>query len=155
MIALKHVLVPVDFSNCSIAAVTQARAFADRFDATLHVMHVVTQPLHEVWASYAPGADFLDTVQQLEGEACKEIGRLSALADIQPRRLVVATVWGDASEQILKYAASHRIDLIVCGTHGRHGWDRVIMGSVAERLVRLAPCPVLTVHAFGQEVAAA
>jgi nucleotide-binding universal stress UspA family protein len=94
-------------------------------------------------------------VQRLEGEACKEIGQLSALADVQPGRLVVATVWGDASEQILKYAATHRIDLIVCGTHGRHGWDRVIMGSVAERLVRLAPCPVLTVHAFGQEVAAA
>jgi len=93
-------------------------------------------------------------VQQLEGEACKEIGRLSALADVQPGRLVVATVWGDASEQILKYAATHRIDLIVCGTHGRHGWDRVIMGSVAERLVRLAPCPVLTVHAFRQEAAA-
>lgn len=155
MIALKHVLVPVDFSECSEAAVTQARAFADRFGATLHVLHVVTEPLHEVWATYAPGADFLDTVQRLEGEACKEIERLSALADLPPGRLVIATVWGDASEQILKYAATHGIDLIVSGTHGRRGWDHVIMGSVAERLVRLAPCPVLTVHALGQEVAAA
>jgi nucleotide-binding universal stress UspA family protein len=154
MMALKHVLVPVDFSDCSIAAVTHARAFADRFDATLHVLHVVTGPLHQVWATYAPGADFLDTVQRLEGEARKEIERLSPLADLPPGRLVVATAWGDASEQILKYATAHRSDLIVCGTHGRYGWDRVIMGSVAERLVRLAPCPVLTVHAFGQEAAA-
>jgi nucleotide-binding universal stress UspA family protein len=154
MIGLKHVLVAVDFSECSEAAVIEARAFADRFDATLHVLHVVTEPLRQIWATYAPGADFLDTVQRLEGEACKEIERLSPLADLPPGRLVVATAWGDASEQILKYAATHRVDLVVCGTHGRHGWDRVIMGSVAERLVRLAPCPVLTVHAFGQEVAA-
>jgi nucleotide-binding universal stress UspA family protein len=154
MIALKRVLVAVDFSECSEAAVIEARSFADRFDATLHVLHVVTEPLREVWATYAPGSDFLGTVQRLEGEACKEIKRLSPLEGLPPGRLVVATAWGDASEQILRYAANHHIDLIVCGTHGRHGWDHVIMGSVAERLIRLAPCPVLTVHAFGQEVAA-
>jgi nucleotide-binding universal stress UspA family protein len=116
---------------------------------------VVTGPLRDVWATYAPGADFLDTVQDLEGEACKEIGRLSALADLPSGRLVVATAWGNASEQILRYAAAHHIDLIVCGTHGRHGWDHVMMGSVAERLVRLAPCPVMTVHALRREAAAA
>jgi nucleotide-binding universal stress UspA family protein len=120
------------------------------------VLHVVTEPLHEVWECYAPGSDFLDTVRRLEGEACRQIEKLNAVSQAQPSRVVIATAWGDAAEQILRYAASHQIDLIVSGTHGRHGWDHVIMGSVAERLVRLAPCPVLTVHAApAREVAAA
>jgi nucleotide-binding universal stress UspA family protein len=60
---------------------------------------------------------------------------------------VVATAWGDPSDEVLKYADCHDIDLVVCGTHGRRGWNHFMMGSVAERIVRLARCPVLTVHA--------
>ena len=52
---------------------------------------------------------------------------------------------------ILRYAGDHEIDLIVCGTHGRQGWDRIALGSVAENVVRRAPCPVLTVHHPGHE----
>lgn len=156
MIALKNILVAVDFNAASNAAADHARSLADLFDATLHVLHVVTEPLHEVWECYAPGSGFLDAVQRLEGEACRQLDRLAAVAEAQPGKVIVATAWGDAAEQILKYAAAHRVDLIVSGTHGRHGWEHVIMGSVAERLVRLAPCPVLTVHAApATEVAAA
>jgi nucleotide-binding universal stress UspA family protein len=59
------------------------------------------------------------------------------------------TVWGDPATEILKYARDHGIDLIICGTHGRSGFDRFALGSVAEAVVRKAPCPVLTVHAPG------
>ena len=147
MLALRQVLVATDFSECSDRAVAQARELASRFGATLHVLHVVTEPMREMWSSYAPGAEFLEIVHRLEAEACRRIERQMAASGVQPGRPVISTAWGDAAEQILKYAASRRIELIVCGTHGRHGWDHVMMGSVAERLVRLAPCPVLTVHA--------
>jgi nucleotide-binding universal stress UspA family protein len=154
MMALKNVLVVTDFSEGSDAAVDEGRRLAELFGARLHLLHVVAEPFSEAWMGYAPAADFLDLMSQFEDDARR---RLEGLA--QPESLkghvVVATARGDASHEILKYAAERGIDLVVCGTDGRSGWDRVMMGSVAERLVRLAPCPVLTVHAAPGTAAAA
>jgi len=154
VITLKNILVPTDFSEASTAAVEHGRALAVAFDASLHVLHVVTEPLHEAWAGYAPGAEFLAAVDHLQAEAQKRLERLIPRAGRGNGQIVVATTWGDASDEVLKYARNHGIDLIVCGTHGRRGWDHVMMGSVAERIVRLAPCPVLTVRAGERAVAA-
>jgi nucleotide-binding universal stress UspA family protein len=147
MIALKNVLVATDFGDCSQAAVEQARALAEVFGASMHLLHVVTEPLHEVWACYAPGADFLPLVEQLQADAMKRLALLASPYEVTVGRVVLAASWGDPGDEVLKYARAHDVDLIVCGTHGRRGWDRVVMGSVAERVVRTAPCPVLTVHA--------
>lgn len=147
MIGLKNVLVATDFSDSSQAALKQARALASAFGASVHLLHVVTQPLHEVWACYAPGADFLALVEELRAEARKRLALLASPDDISKGHVVLATTWGDPADEILKYARAHDIDLIVCGTHGFRGWDHLLMGSVAERVVRTAPCPVLTVHA--------
>ena len=147
MIALKRILVATDFSECSDAAVEQGRALAATFDASLHLLHIVTAPLHEVWACYAPGGEFLTVVRNLDVEARTRLEQVAASGKFPRDRVVVATAWGDPSDEILRYAREHQIDLIVCGTHGRRGWDHVVMGSVAERVVRLAPCPVLTAHA--------
>jgi len=144
MIVLDDVLVPVDFSQPSCAAVAEAVAIADKFDATVHLLNVVTEPLDEMWSCYAPAGDFLARVRQLQSEGCRRLQNL--VAGRSGRRLVVSTVWGDPVTEILKYAAGHAVDMIVCGTHGRHGWNRLAMGSVAENLVRRAPCPVLTVQ---------
>ena len=145
MIALKHLLVATDFSECSEVAVEHGRALAAAFGASLHLLHVVTAPVQEPWAGYTPSAEFEHVVQRLEAEARQ---RLEQLATGLPKdRVVLAVVWGNPADQILEYARAHHVDLIVCGTHGRRGWDHVLMGSVAERLVRLAPCPMLTVHA--------
>ena len=138
MIALKHILVATDFSECSDAALEQGHALAATFDASLHLLHIVTAPLHKEWAWYEPGAEFL---------AHRRLDWLVASGNFRRDRVVVATGWGDPSDEILKYARKHQVDLIVCGTHGRRGWDHVVMGSVAERVVRRAPCPVLTAHA--------
>jgi nucleotide-binding universal stress UspA family protein len=70
-------------------------------------------------------------------------------------RLVVATAVGDPQEQILEYARANGIDLIVCGTHARRGLERLVMGSVSERLVQFAPCPVLTVSSGRPRASAA
>jgi nucleotide-binding universal stress UspA family protein len=144
---LKSILVATDFGEASTAAVEQGRALAVAFNASLHLLHVVTEPLHEAWAGYAPGADFLEAVDRFRAEARTRLERLIPHPERMARHIVVATAWGDPSDEVLKYVRNHRIDLIVCGTHGRRGWEHVMMGSVAERIVRLAPCPVLTVHA--------
>jgi nucleotide-binding universal stress UspA family protein len=146
MMLLKNILVAMDFSDTSHAALQQARELADALQASLHVLHVVTEPLHEAWAGYASAADFLHAMDTRQDEARD---RLQADLDgdkRSPASVTVATAWGDPVEEIVKYADAHHIDLIVCGTHGRRGWEHMLMGSVAERIVRLAQCPVLTVH---------
>ncbi len=92
----------------------------------------------------------METVDCLQTDARHRLENM-----VSDRRAIVATAWGDAADEILKYAKTHRVDLIVCGTHGRRGWDHLVMGSIAERIVRLAACPVLTVHAPNTVVAAA
>ena len=146
MIGLKRVLVPTDFSDTSEAALKYGVALAGAFGATLHVLHVANDPLHETWAGYAPGTSFLSVVERMEANARHRIEDMVPKQDVETGRIVSATVWGDARDQILKYAVDHHVDLIVCGTHGRSGWDHFVMGSVAEMIVRKASCPVLTVH---------
>jgi nucleotide-binding universal stress UspA family protein len=155
MIRLKNVLVATDFSESSQSAVEQARALAAAFDASLHVLHVVTEPVHEIWAGYIPGADFLGTVERLQAEARTRLDLMASREELASGRVVLATPWGRPSDEILKYARTHDIDLIVCGTHGRRGWDHVVMGSVAEQVVRLASCPVLTAQAVKGRLASA
>jgi universal stress protein A len=102
--------------------------------------------MHETWACYAPGRDFLRIVDELQSQARNRLQLLVPPRFRKVGKAVLATAWGDPSDEILKYAREHNVDLIVCGTHGRRGWDLVAMGSVAARLVRLASCPVLTVR---------
>jgi nucleotide-binding universal stress UspA family protein len=81
-----------------------------------------------------------------EAEARLQLEKVAESTGLRTDHVVLATAWGDPADEILKYAREHAVDLVVCGTHGRRGVDRLIMGSVAERVLRLAPCPVLTVH---------
>jgi nucleotide-binding universal stress UspA family protein len=151
MITLKTILVATDFSDSAEAALERACALATAFNASLHLLHVVTEPLNEAWSGFVPPKCFMDTVERLQGEARQRLEQLAPPGT----DVTVATTWGNASDQVLKYARTHDADLIVCGTHGRRGWDRIAMGSVAERVVRLASCPVLTVHAANDIASAA
>ncbi len=152
MMTLNNVLVATDFSECSEKALWQARVMAGASpNATLHLFHVVTDPLHEAWASYARGTDFLELVRGMEATATKRLEALRTPMECSKERVVVATAWGEPVEEILKYARTHHIDLIVCGTHQREGIAHFVMGSTAERLVQLAPCPVFTVPARAEK----
>jgi nucleotide-binding universal stress UspA family protein len=152
MVALRNILVATDFSECSNAAVGQGCMLAAKFGATIHLLHVVTEPLHEIWACYASGAEFLDTVERLQDEARTRLEEMVSPWDRRSGCVVIHTAWGDPSDQILKVAREHGIELIVCGTRGRRGQEHVMLGSVAERVVWLAPCPVLTVHAVKEKL---
>jgi len=147
VITLERVLVAMDFSDTGGAALSQGRAIAEAFGATLHVLSVVTEPVDAVWAGYTPGVAFCTTVDHLQAQRRARLARLFSEDELSTGRVVLATTWGEASDAIVDYAVVYDIGLVVCGTHGRCGMSRLAVGSVAEHVVRRARCPVLTVHA--------
>ena len=145
MITLKNILVATDFSDCSDAAFLYGRNFARAFDATVHLLHVVSDlSSHVVQAGVVMDLDELQ--RDLEDEARK---RLDAIAEAEKGVLRVRPVVLTSSataHAIVGYARDEAIDLIIVGTHGRTGLTHFVMGSVAQHVVRAAPCPVLTVR---------
>ncbi len=142
-----HILVAMDFSPPSDAALDYARALATRFDARLHLLHVVEDPMRAVYSAevFVPEVEGLrDSALERATASLRE--RLGA-SDAGAVHASVAALIGTPAYSIVEYAAAHDIDLIVMGTHGRGGMSHLLMGSVAERVVRSAACPVLTVHA--------
>jgi nucleotide-binding universal stress UspA family protein len=146
MIRIKNVLVATDFSEPSDAALNYGRELARSFDATLHVLHVADSIFMQ-YGGEAYSAVVPELQQDVEEAARKQ---LDALLDDEDRTVlrakpVIITALAKAAA-IVEYAAQHAIDLIVMGTHGRGAISHLLMGSVAERVVRTAGCPVLTVH---------
>lgn len=146
-LAWKHIIVPVDFSECSQAALDYAAVLGRVTGAAIEVVHVFETP-------YYHGAEHV-IVRDENGERTtvvelfrKAAGReLDAFMAANAKRGVVATarlVAGDPETEII--AASQGCDLVVMGTHGRRGPARWLLGSITERVLRGAHCPVLTVH---------
>ena len=144
MIALKTILVPTDFSECSDAAVRYGRALAEAFGASLHLLHVVQDPYKQAWAAEGFAAPVTDMITQWESQARKRLEETAA--SCAPLDATVATRIGSPFYDIASYASEMNVDLIVIGTHGRGPLGHMLLGSVAERIVRRAPCPVLTVR---------
>ena len=147
MITLKHILVATDFSEPSGAALRYGRALADTFRATLHVVHVVAQASSLVYGAGTYAFPILELQQEVEDAARKQLAELLIDGDPHPVETRSALLTSNApAVAIVDYAGRERIDLIVTGTNGRGGMAHLLMGSVAERVVRTAPCPVLTVR---------
>ena len=143
-----RILVPTDFSEPSDAALEYAKALATRFGASLHLIHVVEDAL--VTGVFGGEAYIPESMGVVEGMREDAEHRLNArLTPLERNRLraTVGVLNGPNAPTILNTAREWGIDLIVMGTHGRTGVVHALMGSVAERVVRSAPCPVLTVHA--------
>jgi nucleotide-binding universal stress UspA family protein len=144
MINLTRILVPSDFSACSDAAVRYGLELARKFGATLHLLHVVQDPATQPWAAEGFAAPLVEAVEQWQKDA-----RIRLENSIPPEDRVTAVVTcalAAPCPEILRYAADNEIDLIVMGTHGRGGVSHMLLGSIAEKVVRRAPCPVLTVR---------
>jgi nucleotide-binding universal stress UspA family protein len=144
MIALKQILVPTDFSETSGVAAKYARALAMAFNADLHLMHVVENPYvsYDPMSFAAPDNFF----EELETQTRNRLMRLLAEWEPLHPHVDVVTTRGSAFLEIIRYAQEHSIDLIVLGTHGRGPIAHMLIGGVAEKIVRKAPCPVLTVR---------
>src|SRR5215510_5177331 len=146
MITLKNVLVATDFGDIAEAALLYGREVATRFGATLHILNVADSLFTKAF-----GPETLVSIPTLQSDiedaARKRLAELAIDTDRSgpPTRTVVLTSSAPAIA-IVDYAKHNDIDLIVMGTHGRKALTYVLMGSVAERVVRMAPCPVLTVH---------
>lgn len=146
MIAVKHLLVATDFTEASDAALLYGRAIATKFGARLHVLHVADNIFTR--ALGPESAAMLPTVQtDIEDAARERLTELLIDTDRSgpPTESAVLTS-SSAAFAIVDYARDNDIDLIVMGTRGRTGVQHALFGSVAERVVRMAPCPVLTVH---------
>ncbi|MBM3780699.1 MAG: universal stress protein [Acidobacteria bacterium] len=146
MTTLKAVLVPTDFSPTSEQALRYAKAMADAFGAALHIIHVIEEPYGQPWAVEAYGFSLAALQDEWVKEAQKRIATVLTPEEHQCYRAEPSTVLGHPVSEILRYARDRQVDLIVMGTHGRGPLGHVVMGSVAERVVRRAPCPVLTVR---------
>jgi nucleotide-binding universal stress UspA family protein len=147
MIAIKHVFVPTDFSETSDVALRYGKAFAEAFGATLHVVHVIEEPYGQPWAVEAYGFSLAALQDEWIKEAETRMATVLSDAERDSLKAVTTTVLGHPVMEILRYAKDNGINLVVMGTHGRGPLGHVVMGSVAERVVRKAPCPVLTVRA--------
>ena len=152
MIKLDRILVPTDFSDFSKPAMLYACAMAARFEAELHLLHVVPDPAMLVPEA---AAFSIETMQAQSESLVKDAqAALQKLPtnDWENKKTIVREVRvGAAFMEIIDYAREKSIDLIVIGTHGRSGLMHVLMGSVAERIVRKSPCPVLTVKPEGHQ----
>lgn len=146
MISLKNILIPTDFSEMSLNALKYARSFADTYSARLSLLHVVDEA-SMYWMAMGPnsipmGPSGDELVEIAEKEMDKFIGEhLSDVGEVGRKVLL-----GRPFAEIVKYAREEKTDLIVLCTHGRSGLQHALLGSVTEKVIRKAPCPVLTVR---------
>ena len=146
MIALNRILFPTDFSECADAALAWAIMLATKFEAELTLFHAVVLHSDDVGDEvYSRFPDLDRCIESLVDEADGRLGRaVPAGGKLVVRRQVRRGI--RASDEIVGYCAEGAFELVVMGTYGRRGLGHLLLGSVAERVVRLAPCPVLTVH---------
>jgi universal stress protein A len=152
MIQINRILVPVDFSEFGKHAMRYGCELARRFSSELHLLHVVEDiyPMVPEAGLLLPAqTDFLTGLRQNAQKALEQLPP----ADIGNGITDVIRHVGNGTPflEIIRYAREHNIDLIVIGTHGRSGLVHILMGSVAERIVRKSPCPVLTVRPEGHD----
>lgn len=146
VILIKNLLVATDFSDVSEVALTYGRALARAFGATLHIVNVV-EKFYVVSGIEGYITDAEGLRQSIEQDARRQLE--GTITDDDRQRLGAKTVLVSSDKPalaVVKYAKDTSIDLIIIGTHGRGGMAHLLLGSVAERIVRLAPCPVLTVR---------
>jgi nucleotide-binding universal stress UspA family protein len=146
MIELHRILVPTDFSKSSANALTYAAAFAEKFGASVHLLHVVQDLALFIPEAIMAVPPMAPPVEQFLAAAREALDR--AVHGLARPGLVVhpEVAEGVPAEEILRVARERDVDLIVMGTHGHTGLAHVLLGSIAEKVVRRAPCPVLTVR---------
>lgn len=151
MITIKEVVVATDFSEPAASALTYGRNFARAFGATLHVVHVVNDLATAAPVSEIP-MDLTKVQAQLDAEATEALNALITADDRRTLSVKTAVLTSPTpARAILAYAADVRADIIIVGTHGRGGLAEFFLGSVAQKVVRSAPCPVLTVRTHERE----
>lgn len=147
MMAITNILVATDFGPASETALRYGRELADRFGARLRILHVVENVLVAAATEYGYATIAPDIQRDLETAAARQADGLLTDEERRTHRATAVTVTATSpAAAIVGYAGREGVDLLVLGTHGRGALSHLFMGSVAERVVRTAGCPVLTVH---------
>lgn len=141
---IKNILLPTDFSQASMGATLQAVALAKSFGAQLHLLHVIEDPL-----ILAPVFESMPMPPRQSFETYAQDRLENWIPDADRDNLNLELHWyhGQPVARIIEFVIDHRMDLVVIGTHGRTGVSHLMLGSIAEKIVRQCPCPVLTVRA--------
>lgn len=145
MFTITSLLVPTDFSNNAKRALHLAIEVAKGNDAVLHILHVVEPVVYPADWNYAQ-VGFADLEQDLVQSSDEELKALAAEAEKQGVTVITACRRGRASEEICNYAKDFSTSIITIGTHGHSGLGHLIFGSTTERVLKKAPCPVLSVR---------
>jgi nucleotide-binding universal stress UspA family protein len=150
VIKLKRVLVPTDFSDSARHAFTYGLSFAKEYGAELLLLHVV----ENVTVGYASDlfpVPMAEVFQEISGYARTELAKLGQEARDRGVAVQEQVIQGKPSNEIIRFASESHVDMIVLGTHGKGMLDQALFGSTTERVVRRAPCPVLTVRTAEHE----
>jgi nucleotide-binding universal stress UspA family protein len=152
---ITKILVPVDFSPHAERAFHYAKTLAHRLGATLALLHVVEDPfVTGAWSPEVYVPNVPELLENLISGAERQLATLKESSAALGLTAETAVITGRPANAIVEHAKDGGFDLIVMGTHGRTGLSHVVMGSVAERVVRKAPCPVLTMRAAEAAAAA-
>lgn len=146
MVTIRRILVPTDFSDCATKAVRYAVELADKLGAELVLLHVVPDTVLALPDAVMPTPAPATELQVLTDAGKAGLANLVTALKLEGRNLRTETRIGSPEQEITAAAGDLGADLVCIGTHGRGGLSRVFLGSVAEQIVRHAPCPVLTVR---------
>jgi len=143
---IKKVLIATDFSDASEAAAQYAKLLAGAFGAQLHVLHVLEDLAAHAWTTEVYVAALPGVHEEMQRQAQERLDLVLTPDEVKRYSAVVALRSGSPFVEVVRYAREEGIDLIVLGTHGRGAIAHMLLGSVAERVVRKAHCPVMTVR---------
>jgi nucleotide-binding universal stress UspA family protein len=149
LLPFKKILCPTDFSEPSLTALKDAGELALHFAAELVVIHVIPPvPSQPPYPDPPVAWSFSEALSQQEMALAADNALKGAVAQkVSPKVRTLATVvTGEPAAEIVRLAGEEYADLIVIATHGQTGWRHLVFGSVAEKVLRLAPCPVLTIR---------
>jgi len=144
----KKILCPVDFSEFTDEILVYAVNIANRFNSELHLIHVIPNLNYFTpYESFLTPENLVAIERNIEGEVGKDFDKITKKLNLPFKRIVKT---GVTFVEIIDYIKQQEIDLVVMGTHGRSGIEHILIGSVAEKVVRKSPCPVLTVRPRGK-----
>jgi len=147
MIQIKKILYPTDFSKCAEQALLHALFVARKYRAELHVLHTVFFYSSDLGVSEIPESymeDFYEVQEKEIGDRLRNLISVHEKPDLKMKKVLYRSI--KPAPAILAYADEQDIDLIIMGTHKRHGLEHMFLGSIAEEVVRRAICPVLTIR---------
>lgn len=140
----KKILCPVDFSEFTDQILAHAVSIAKRFDSELHLIHVIPNLNYFTpYESFLTPENLVAIERNIEGEVGRDFDKIMKKIDYPFKRIIKT---GVTFIEIIDYIKDQGIDLVVMGTHGRSGIEHILIGSVAEKVVRKSPCPVLTIR---------